>query len=134
MNATQTALFQSNSLMALLKDTNSTKIELSLPKFKITWGTKSIKNLLVSLGFEQAFDGDLADFTGMWNRQGDENFYLTDVIQKAFIAVNEKETEAAAATAIIVDTTVNVPIKEPDPVVMNLNHPFLFFIIDKDPL
>jgi serpin B len=67
---------------------------------------------------------DQADFTGMTDLKP---LFISKVIQKAFIGVDEDGTEAAAATAVIGDTA-GLP---PQPVVVTFDRPFLFFIQDK---
>jgi serpin B len=70
-----------------------------------------------------AFDAQHADFTGM---TGTNDLYIGDVIHKAFVAVDEKGTEAAAATAVImVGRGAPVEVKT-----VTLNRPFLFLIRD----
>src|SRR5690606_15118498 len=77
---------------------------------------------LQTLGMTEAFSAN-ADFSGM---TPDLNLAIGDVIHKAIIDVNEKGTEAAAATAVvIVDTSVPVADVE-----LDLNRPFLFLIRD----
>jgi serpin B len=70
-----------------------------------------------------AFDPATADFSGM---DGTRDLYITDVIHKAFVEVDESGTEAAAATAVIVGTT-SVPA---DPIKVTIDRPFLFLIRD----
>jgi serpin B len=50
------------------------------------------------------------------------------VLQKAMVEVDEKGTEAAAATAVVVEVT-SMPVEE-EPQVIKIDHPFLFFIRD----
>ena len=65
--------------------------------------------------------GDLADFSGI---NGTGNFYIGDVIHKAYVAVDEKGTEAAAATAVIGESS-GIP-----DVWLSVNRPFIFLIRD----
>ena len=75
----------------------STPIALGLPKFSFTTDF-SLHDQLQMLGMTDAFDPNKADFSGM---TGNHDLYIGDVIHKAFVAVDEKGTEAAAATAVI---------------------------------
>jgi len=100
---------------------NSTSVQLTLPKFKITTPQLKLKDSLTALGMGIAFTGP-ADFSGMTN----EGFLISDVIQKAFIGVDEDGTEAAAATAVV--GTFGLP---PIPIALTFDRPFLFFIQDK---
>lgn len=100
----------------------STSVQLSIPKFKITTPQRRLRDSLTALGMGIAFT-DAADFTAM----ADETLSIFDVVQKAFIGVDEDGTEAATATAVI-GRFHAVP---PTPVVMTFDRPFFFFVQDK---
>ena len=108
-----------------LADTTSglatTDVRINMPKFKIETPQRRLKDSLSALGMAIAFSGS-ADFTGMT----DEPLLIADVIQKAFIGVDEDGTEAAAATAVI--GTLGIP---PTPIPVTFDRPFMFFIQDK---
>jgi serpin B len=70
-----------------------------------------------------AFDPDKADFSGM---TGQRDLFISDVIHKAFVAVDEKGTEAAAATAVIMETTSMMMYD----VNLIVDRPFIFIIRD----
>jgi serpin B len=71
---------------------------LILPKFRIETATMSLNEPLQRLGVIAAFDPGAADFTGL--HSGGERLHVDEVVQKAFVDVNEEGTEAAAATAV----------------------------------
>ncbi len=96
------------------------KMEIFLPKFKVTWGAHSLKNPLLALGMRDAFAEANADFSGM---DGHKDLFVADVIHKAFVAVDEAGTEAAAATAEMMCPSVPAPTP-----VFRADHPFLFLI------
>lgn len=100
-------------------------LNVSLPKFKMTVGSFSLTAGLKALGMQQPFT-DGADFSGIATGIP---LSISDVVQKAFIAVDEKGTEAAAATGVIVGTT-SVPVDPPIP--FHVDRPFLFFIRDQN--
>ncbi len=100
-------------------------LNVSLPKFKMTVGSFSLTAGLKALGMQQAFT-DSADFSGIATGIP---LSISDVVQKAFIAVDEKGTEAAAATGVIVGTT-SIPVDQPIP--FHVDRPFLFFIRDQN--
>jgi len=97
-------------------------LNVTLPKFKMTVGSFSLDDGLKELGMKQAFEND-ADFSGLA-----AGVKVATVLQKAFIAVDEDGTEAAAATAVIGGPT-SAPIDQPVPFV--IDRPFLFFIRDE---
>jgi len=99
------------------------KVQLFLPKFKITWGAALLNNALQALGMSDAFNATRADFSGM---DGRPDLLISRILQKAFVDVNEEGTEAAAATAI---TMHSLAISRPrPPPVFRADHPFLFLI------
>jgi serpin B len=101
------------------------EIEVYLPKFEFTTGF-SVKGILRDLGMSAAFEppgaGEGADFTGITEAR---ELYVTDVIHKAYVKVNEEGTEAAAATGVVVGGT-----SAPEHPVFRADHPFLFLIRD----
>jgi serpin B len=98
-----------------------TLLNVSLPKFKLTVGSFSLRAGLEALGMKQAFT-NAADFSGLA-----PGVRIGEVLQKCFIAVDEDGTEAAAATAVIgAPTSANVD----EPIPFIVDRPFLFFIRD----
>jgi serpin B len=106
----------------IIQSLKGNEVDLTLPKFKIE-AEFSLNNALSQLGMPDAFDPNKADFSGM---DGQEDLYITDVVHKAFVSVDEAGTEAAAATGVVVGTT-SMPV---DVKVMNIDHPFIFLIHD----
>ena len=78
------------------------------------------------MGMKEAFS-EAADFSKMTLPK---DLFISEVFHKAFIEVDEKGTEAAAATAVVMMTTSCAPGPKPKPIIFNANHPFLFYIID----
>jgi len=98
---------------------------VTFPKFRIDSGFK-LDAALEALGVHRAFDARLADFSGMTDRK---ELYISSVVHKAFVAVDETGTEAAAATAGVMTSAVLMrPPPIPDFVA---DHPFLFLIRDE---
>jgi serpin B len=102
-----------------------------LPRFKIDTKTE-LPDTLKNMGIVDAFDGNLANFSGMYDAQlvpEDYNLWLDDVIHQSYINVHEEGTEAAASTAI---EAVDSILLEPEQVLeFKADHPFMFFIEDK---
>lgn len=96
-------------------------LDLTLPKFKFE-APLGLKKILMNLGMVDAFMFDIADFSGI---DGTRRLAITDVLHKGFVAIDEKGTEAAAATAVIVGTT-----SLPQPATLVVDKPFVFFIRD----
>jgi serpin B len=99
-------------------------VKVFLPRFKMT-SEFSLKDVLESLGMSLAFS-DRADFSGMSTQ---ERLFISAVIHKAFVDVNEEGTEAAAATAVTMRATAIRPMPE-EPVEFRADHPFVFLIRD----
>ena len=97
------------------------RVALTMPKFEYE-SAFGLKDALTTLGMGVAFTPD-ADLSGM---DGKHDLFIQDVVHKAFVAVDESGTEAAAATAVIVGLTA-MPA---EPVTMTIDRPFIFFIRD----
>ncbi len=102
---------------------HETKLDsIYLPKFEFE--TKSfMSNALSNLGMPVAFSNG-ADFSGM---DGTRNLLISDVIHQAYVKVDEKGTEAAAATAVVMDVTSAMPRN-----IFRADHPFIFIIQERE--
>lgn len=99
-------------------------VVLTLPKFTFE-SEMRLREKLAALGMKSAFDPEQADFSGI---DGRRDLFISEALHKAFIAVNEQGTEAAASTAIIFKLTA-MPIPE-DQVVLTIDRPFFYVIRD----
>lgn len=100
-------------------------VNLSLPRFKTT-GSFELSTVLKQMGMSAAFGAD-ADFSGIAQKSEDP-LYISAVVHKAFVDVNEEGTEAAAATGVVMRAmAASLPAKTVD---FKVDHPFLFFIRD----
>ena len=113
------------NLSALIQSESSRRVMVYFPKFKIET-RYSLPKTLGAMGMPTAFS-DSADFSGM---DGTKMLYISDVIHKAYIDVNEEGTEAAAATAVVIWVKA-VASEEPVPV-FRADHPFVFLIQDNN--
>ena len=105
------------------------RVDVALPKFEINPAASlSLGDTLQALGMPLAFDGGKADFTGMANPPNPaDRLFITKVFHKAFVKVDEKGTEAAAATAVVMGIeSAAAPSKPPSE--FKADHPFLFFL------
>ena len=101
------------------KALNEADVDVSLPRFELTFPFR-LDDALISMGMPDAFT-EQADFSGM---DGSRELYIGAVLHKAFVAINEQGTEAAAATAVIMRTKA---FSFPS-VVFRADHPFVFLI------
>ncbi|XP_019640744.1 PREDICTED: leukocyte elastase inhibitor-like isoform X7 [Branchiostoma belcheri] len=100
----------------------STKVNLMLPRFKLEQDF-SLGETLKKMGMGEAFS-DGADFSGM---SAAADLFISEVVHKAFVEVNEEGTEAAAATGVIM-VTLSAPLFPPPDFIVD--RPFLFLIRD----
>ena len=99
------------------------QVVVKLPKFKFDF-FRLLNDDLTGMGMGIAFDPDNADFSGI---NPERDLYISRVLHKTFIDVNEEGTEAAAVTAVEISETSYNP---DEPVIRYFiaDHPFLFAI------
>jgi serpin B len=115
--------FSAQQAKDIAQSLSSARVALQLPKFKIEGSSFSLKQALQARGVVDAFESAKADFSGT----ASEPLWISDVLHQAFVSVDEKGTEAAAATAVVVLGGSAVT----DPVVpVTLDRPFVFFVRD----
>ena len=100
------------------------EVLLTLPKFEHHSNSISLKQKLIALGMDDAFDAGAADFSGM---DGQRDLFIGDGYHKAMVRVDEEGTEAAAATAVTMRATS--AMVEP-PLALTIDRPFVFLIRD----
>jgi len=113
-----------STLETILTSTNNTYVKLSIPTFKLET-TYSLIEPLKALGLDKAFKPD-ADFSGITTQVP---LMINGVTHKAYIDINEKQTEAAAATALM-GRIAGLEIGLPEPTIFKADHPFVFLIVD----
>jgi serpin B len=104
----------------------STEVEVFLPRFKVE-ARLSLGPTLSGMGMPDAFDPNAADFSGI---TGKKDLFISKVLHQAVVEVNEKGTEAAAATAVVVAPKA-MPGRRVAPPVFRADHPFFYMITYK---
>ncbi len=106
-----------------------TEVDLALPKFKLSPPSIQLGANLRALGLLSAFDvpGGSADFSRMAQPSKDR-LMISEVVHKTFLEVDEKGTEAAAATAVIMMRASAILPQKPKPIVVRVDRPFLLAI------
>ena len=105
----------------IVKNLNTREVVLTIPKFEFE-SSFSLKKTLTAMGMPVAFSAG-ADFSGM---TGNPDLFIGEVLHKAFVSVDEAGTEAAAATAVIMELTA----MPGEPVEVTIDRPFIFLIRD----
>ena len=104
-----------------LAQLRSQKVNVFLPKFKLT-SQFGLADTLASMGMPAPFSPQ-ADFSGM---DGTHELYISAVVHKAYVDVNEEGTEAAAATGVVATARA---VRRPEPIpTFRADHPFIFLI------
>jgi serpin B len=105
------------------------RVNAAIPKFEVAPAESlTLGEILIEMGMKTAFDRKKADFTLIANPPNpDDRLVIGKVFHKAFVKVDEKGTEAAAATAVLMPKAGSAPVQFID---FKAEHPFLFFIRD----
>lgn len=114
------------TISGLLDGQTERLVALSVPKFKAEWDGE-LRDTLVALGLEDAFDLGKADFTAMGSCENGP-LYIGSVIHKTAFEVNEKGTKAAAVTAVMMCPTSAIP--PDDLIILLFDRPFVYGIVD----
>ena len=108
-----------DSVSGIINNLQVKSLSLTMPKFNFD-SSFSLKDVLSALGMPIAFS-DQADFSGM---TGQKDLNISDVVHKAYVAVNEQGTEAAAATGVIMSGMAMMQNT------LTIDQPFIFLIRD----
>lgn len=125
------AAMDADQFTRLLTDMDSApekRVHVVLPKLKIE-ADYQLNEALIGLGLGVAFGGG-ADFSGLIEGAGPGDLVISQVLHKTFLEIDEKGTEAAAATAIIMQRTAAIMPHE-DPIEFRADHPFLIALRHK---
>ncbi len=118
--------WDAEQLQQWIQQLHPTQGTLLLPKFELRY-QKSLREVLSQLGMAVAFDRGRADFSAMY--EGPEKLFLSDVLHKTYLKVDEEGTEAAAVTGVIVGIT---SVGHEKRFFMQVDRPFLFLIRDRN--
>lgn len=116
----------------LIENKSTELVNTKLPKFELTFD-KELNEGLINMGLNDAFDAEKADFSRIGAEHiehSDENLYINLVRQKAKIIVDEEGTEAAAATAVMMEC--GAALIEELPKEVFFDRPFVYMIMDMD--
>ena len=114
---------QAQQVYDIISDLQLTGVTLTMPKFEFD-SEFSLEDTLAEMGMPDAFSLIEADFSGM---TGSPELFIWGVVHKAFVAVDEAGTEAAAATAVSGAPSAGPP---ESPVPVTIDRPFIFLIRD----
>jgi serpin B len=105
-------------------------VDLYLPKFKFEPPTVALKEEFEALGMKTAFNipRGSANFDKIAPRKPNDYLYISNIFHKTFIALDEKGTEAAAATAVVMMRATSMPAPKPPPIVVKIDRPFVYAI------
>jgi serpin B len=116
---------QAQQVSDIINGLQYAQVALTMPRFEFE-SQFGLNDALIDMGMPDAFSPHDADFSGMNGKLGTERLFISDVVHKAFVAVDEAGTEAAAATAVIIGETA---LPRP-PVEVTIDRPFIFLIRD----
>ncbi|MCI9241181.1 serpin family protein [Oscillibacter sp.] len=114
-------------LRQVLAGAEETLVYAAIPKFKSAYGVE-LNDALKSLGMTDAFDMGRADLSGLGVSEMGPLF-ISRVLHKTYISVDEKGTQAGAATAVLADSGGTAPGTVPE---VYLERPFLYMLVDTE--
>lgn len=116
-------------LHALLSEAEEREVYAAIPKFEGDYGME-LNDSLKAMGMTDAFDMERADLSGLGvSKLGP--LFISQVLHKTHISVDEKGTQAGAATAVLAEAGADAPEPEPIPQVY-LDRPFLYMLVDTE--
>jgi len=106
------------------------EVDLHLPKCKLEPPTIALAKTFQALGMKTAFDipRGSANFNKIAPRKPNDYLYISNIFHKTFIAVDEKGTEAAAATAVVMIRATAIAQPKPPPIEVKVDRPFVYAI------
>lgn len=115
---------QMSDLVKMVETQEEKLVQLSLPKIESNYKAE-LTPMMQAIGMKDAFVEGVADFSKM-SGNGEKDLYISSILQKTYIRVDEKGTEAAAATVTEM-TTASMPMIDKE---MVFDRPFLYAVVD----
>lgn len=115
-------------LRQLLDSRQTARVALKMPKFKAEWSGDLVASLR-AMGIEAPFDSSLADFSALGHNEANDPLYIGQIIHKTAFEVNEKGTEASAATMANL-LCGGMPPEQEEFIRLTLERPFVYAIVD----
>lgn len=110
---------------SLLSAPEDVTVYASIPKFKTEY-TVELSGILKEMGMELPFDESQADFSGIGDPRNGGNIYISKVIHKTFLQLDEQGTRAGAATAVLMYAAGALMEHK----TVDLDRPFVYMLID----
>ena len=120
------AKFDNKMIDSIYNYSQNQEVILTMPKFRLET-SYLLNESLNALGLKEAFTTN-ANFSGINKKYP---LMISSVYHKAFIEIDEKKTEAAAATLVCIESSASCGGPIPKPKIFKADHPFIFMIIDK---
>lgn len=117
-------------LYQALREPENKTVLATMPKFETEDEIQADK-LLKNMGMTDAFDADLADFGGI-STYAEDNLYISSVLQKTYLQVDQKGTKGGAATAVELSSESAAAQEETEKVEICLDRPFLYVIFERE--
>ena len=116
------AKLDDDKIQKIVKRLGNQIVDLKMPKFELEFSSL-LNDVLQKMGMKEAFDEVFADLTGM---RDENDIYVGKVLQKSYLKVDEKGTEAADVTSVVINTK-SLPRTNK----VNVDRPFLFMLRNK---
>ena len=113
----------------MIREGEFATVKTRLPKFKAEC-SYGLNNILEAMGMPDAFDPGKADFSEMGSYEGG-NLFISSVIHKTAIEVNEIGTRAAAVTVVAMEGE-SAPMEPPKTYELFFDRPFVYMIMDRN--
>lgn len=121
-----TASLTGEKIQNILSNPQDIKVKAAIPKFKSDYSIE-MSQILQQMGMEDAFHASRSDFSGI-GQSDNGPLYISQVMHKTFICLDENGTKAGAATTLVMNEMCAIEPKEPKTVY--LNRPFVYMILD----